>query len=93
MRVSEVDEGVAVEPEISGRDEAESLAVEGLVELDEVILIVVIDDNDTLVVGGAEWQRRYMNSMDASVATLTLTLGLRSLSWVSDASALEILPT
>ena len=54
VRLSEVDEGVAVESEVTREDEPVALGVYGLVEGHEVLTIVAVDDNHALVVGGAE---------------------------------------
>ena len=54
VRLSEVDEGVPVESEVTREDEPVPLGVYGLVERHEVLAVVAVDDNHALVVGGAE---------------------------------------
>lgn len=53
MGLSEIDEGIAVESEVAGQDEASILGVDGLVQPDQIFPIVVIKYDHAFVIGGA----------------------------------------
>lgn len=51
--LSEIDEGVSVESEVTSEDESVPLCMYGFVECNEVFAIIAVNDNHALVVGGA----------------------------------------
>jgi hypothetical protein len=50
VRFSKVYKGVAIKSKIACQDKAKSFAVKGLVEFDEIILVVVINNDNALVI-------------------------------------------
>ena len=66
VRFSEINEGVTVESQIAGKDEASVLGVEALVESDQIFPIVVIKYDHAVVVRDSESPQRYMCSTEAS---------------------------
>lgn len=93
MGLSEIDEGVAVETQVPCQNETDVLAPAGLVEFDEIVLIVVVHDHHALVIGSTKWVKGYIYSMLSSYTMLTFTFGFRSLSSLTEACALVLLPT
>lgn len=52
--LSKINEGIAIKAEVSSKDESLSFGVvEGLVQSDEIVLLVVINHNNTFIIRGS----------------------------------------
>jgi hypothetical protein len=45
--------------------------MESFVKFDQIVSVVVIEDNNAFVMGGSNWYKGYIDSIESSVAMLT----------------------
>lgn len=86
MGFSKVNKCVSVKAKVTSKNEADFIISAGLVELDQVFSIVIVEYNYAFEVFGTEIkQKNYMKSMLSLLVVLTVQAGLSSLSWVKQA--------